>query len=155
MQTERLNIRKFRVDDLDALFELLSDEDVMKELEPPYTRDKTEAFLHQFGIAECPLIYAVEDRQKNFVGYVIYHLYEADSYEIGWVLRKNQWGKGYAGELTQCLIADAKSKQKNLIIECAPSQTVTKQIAQRFHFSFAGCIDGLEVYTLRFHGDES
>ncbi len=127
----------------------------MKELESPYTRDKTEAFLHQVGIAECPLIYAVEDRQKNFVGYVIYHPYEANFYEIGWVLHKNQWGKGYASELTSHLIMDAKSKAKNLVIECAPSQTVTKRIAQRFHFSFAGCKDGLEVYTLRLHGDGS
>ncbi len=154
MHTKRLCIRRFRPEDLDALFRLLSDEAVMKDLEPPYTREQAEAFLHRFGLSECPLVYAVEDREGAFVGYVIYHPYDKDSYELGWVLRKDRWGRGYARELTQCLIEDAKSKTKQLVIECAPSQIVTKGIAQRFRFSFTETKDGLDVYTLHFNGSE-
>lgn len=43
---DRLRIRRFKKDDLQALYELLSDEDVMCYIEPPYSFPQTEAFLH-------------------------------------------------------------------------------------------------------------
>ncbi len=148
MQTARLKIRKFREDDLDNLFYLLSDVDVMKYLEVPFTKEATQTFLCHYGIVEEPLVYAVEDNNEEFVGYVIYHPYDEDSYEIGWVLHKKQWGKGYAAELTQCLIEDAQSKTDNLIIECLPIQIATKKIALKYGFSYVENRDGLDVYRL-------
>ena len=88
MHTERLHIRKFRSDDLGNLFALLSDEEVMRYLEAPYTREAAEVFLRRCGMADEPLVYAVEDHSGAFVGYIIYHPYDADSYEIGWVLHR-------------------------------------------------------------------
>ena len=79
MHTARLQIRRFQADDLDDLFNLLSDEEVMKYLEAPYTREAAEAFLCRCGMAEPPQIYAVEDFHQAFIGYVIYHPYDADS----------------------------------------------------------------------------
>ena len=81
-----LNIRRFKKDDLQALYELLSDEEVMRYIEPPYSLPQTEAFLHFAGLALSPLIYAVETPNRDFVGYVIYHDYDEESKEIGWVL---------------------------------------------------------------------
>ena len=149
MHTARLHVRKFRADDLNALFDLLSDEEVMKYLEKPYTKEAAAAFLHRCGMTEEPLVYAVEDCSRALIGYIIYHPYDAASYEIGWVLRKSQWGKGYASELTEALIKDAQSRTDHLIIECLPSQTATKRIAQKHHFSFVENRDGLDVYMLR------
>ena len=94
MHTERLHIRKFQAEDLDDLFALLSDEEVMKYLEAPYTEEATESFLRRCGMADEPLVYAVEDHSGAFVGYVIYHPYDAASYEIGWVMQRSHWGKG-------------------------------------------------------------
>ena len=148
MHTARLRIRKFQVEDLDDLYDLLSDEDVMKYLEAPYTREAAKVFLHRCGLAEAPLIYAVEDCSGTFAGYVIYHPYDAASYEIGWVLRKNQWGKGYASELTRCLVEDARNRTDNLVIECLPAQTATGQIARKNGFSFVENRDGLDIYRL-------
>ncbi len=148
MDTERLHIRRFQEEDLHALHALLSDADVMKYLEAPYTKEMTERFLFQCGISDPPLIYAVEDREKTFVGYVIYHPYDQDSYEIGWVLHKNQWGKGYASELMQRLIEDARGRTSKLLIECAPAQEITKRIARRHHFTLAEAKDDLELYIL-------
>lgn len=147
LYTPRLHIRRFRTEDLDALFGLLSDESVMKHLEPPYTKEQTRDFLYRFGVSPSPLVYAVEDQNSRFVGYVIYHPYDPDSREIGWVLAKDQWGKGYAAELTQYLIEDAKGKTSRLIIECTPSQTATKRIAKKHRFSFLENRDGLDIYV--------
>jgi len=42
-------------------------------------------------LALSPLIYAVETANRDFVGYVIYHDYDKESKEIGWVLRRAFW----------------------------------------------------------------
>ena len=87
MKTRQLTVRPFREDDLEALFQLLSDPEVMRYLEPPFSREQTADFLHSAGICDPPLIYAVEDAAGEFVGYVIYHPYGRDCYEIGWGAR--------------------------------------------------------------------
>ncbi|WP_294549040.1 GNAT family N-acetyltransferase [uncultured Pseudoflavonifractor sp.] len=152
MHTARLRIRRFQADDLDALSDLLSDKEVMKYLEAPYTREAAIAFLRRCGMADPPQVYAVEDCRQAFIGYVIYHPYDTASYEIGWVLRKSQWHKGYASELTEALIKDARNRTDHLIIECLPSQTATKKIAEKHHFSFVENRDGLDVYMLCLNG---
>lgn len=149
MHTNRLTIRRFHRSDSDKLYKLISDKEVMRFLEPPYSREKSEAFLHAAGLSDNPLIYAVDDKEGNFIGYVIYHVYEEKSYEIGWVLYKQEWNKGYAQELTKLLIDDAKKKNRNLIIECLPEQIATKKIALSNGFEYCGNIDQCDVYLLK------
>ena len=93
-RTDRLQIRKFQAQDIDGLHRLLSDMEVMQHIEPPSSREKTAAFLKQAGLCEPPLIFAVEDREGAFVGYVIYHPYDETAYELGWVLHKEYWHQG-------------------------------------------------------------
>ena len=145
---DTLNIRHFKKDDLQALYELLSDEEVMRYIEPPYSFPQTEAFLHSAGLALSPLIYAVETANRDFVGYVIYHDYDEQSKEIGWVLRRAFWGRGYAGKLTKQLIEKAYAEGKSAVLECSPAQAVTKHIAEKFGFSYRKQRDGCEVYQL-------
>lgn len=151
MKTDRLVIRKFKKSDVDNLYKLLSDEDIMRYMEPPYSRERVISFLDTAGLCDPPLILAVEDFQNNFVGYVIYHPYEKDAYEIGWVLQKEHWHKGYAKELTKALMEDAKKRTKFLILECHPEQTATRKIALQNHFLYMGQEDGCDVYRLQLH----
>ncbi len=142
------NIRKIEKADLDDIYGLLSDPEVMEYLEPPFSKERAERFLESAGLSDPPLIYAVENEAGNFTGYVIYHDYDADSIEIGWVLKKEIWGKGCSKELTKQLIAKAQSEGKNVIIECVPEQNVTKHIAESFGFEYAGRCDGCDIYKL-------
>ena len=73
MKTKRLHIRRFQPDDLADLFKLLSDKEVMRYLEKPYTLKRTEQFLQEAGLHKHPLIFAVEDMCGNLIGYIIYH----------------------------------------------------------------------------------
>lgn len=57
MITERLKIREFTNDDLTELYNLLSDEDVMEFIEPPFSWEKTADFLNSVALIEPPLIY--------------------------------------------------------------------------------------------------
>ena len=53
-----ITIRKMQPGDADALYRLLSDPEVMRHLEPPFDREKTETFLHHTRLTEPPLVYA-------------------------------------------------------------------------------------------------
>lgn len=142
-----ITIRNMRPGDADALYRLLSDPEVMRYLEPPYDRVQAEAFLHHAGLSEPPLVYAVEEN-GSFIGYVIYHAYDAESVEIGWVLLPEYWGRGYASALTDRLIDRARQVQKSVVLECAPAQAATRRIALKKGFRACGICDGLTVYRL-------
>ena len=142
-----ITIRRMQSSDADALYRLLSDPMVMRYLEPPYDRAQTEAFLRRAGLAEPPLIYAVQE-DEQFIGYVIYHDYDEESVEIGWVLFPKYWGRGYASELTDRLISWARKVRKGIVIECVPEQTATVHLAIQKGFRADGIVDGLAVYRL-------
>ena len=143
-----LSIRRMRKEDLCWLYRLLSDPEVMRWLEPPYSMEQTEAFLFYAGLSENPLIYAAEE-QGVPIGYVIDHPYDEHSREIGWVLLPEYWGRGYASALTDLLIQRAGQERRQLVIECAPQQQATKCVAVRKGFRYQGLIDGLDVFRFR------
>ena len=134
--------------DLMPLFRLLSDEKVMEHIEPVFDLEKTVAFLESAGLGEKPLVWAVED-YGAFIGYVIYHDYDETSLEIGWVLYPERCGKGIATKLTQELFQRAFADGKDAVIECAPAQEVTKHIAIKLGFEYAGQRDGCEVFKAK------
>lgn len=151
MQTPRLTIRKFCENDFESLYTLLSDAKVMRFLEPPYSREQTRDFLNRYALCDAPSVWSVEDKRGQWIGYVIYHPYESDSYEIGWVLRREDWHKGYAQELTAALIRDAQTRTRELILECVPEQAATRAIALQNGFVYAGKDGNLDVYKLSLH----
>ena len=141
-------IRKMKKSDLMPLFKLLSDEKVMEHIEPVFDQAKTEAFLERAGLCAEPLIWAVE-AGGAFAGYVIYHDYDETSREIGWVLCPEHWCKGIATKLTKELMKRAFADGKDAVIECAPAQEVTKHIAIKLGFEYAGQRDGCEVFRAK------
>lgn len=148
-ENARLRLRTMRCGDLEELYALLSDAEVMRWLEPPFTREQAERFLQQAGLSDPPLIYAAENAEGEFLGYAIYHDYDDHSRELGWVLRQSAWRKGYAGEMTALLTVLARREGKDAVIECTPKQTVSAHIARRHGFSYEGRADGCDSYRLR------
>ena len=143
-----LKIRKMEAHDLGPLCELLSNEQVMRYLEPPYSKEKTMLFLERAGLSDPPLIYAVE-QDGLFVGYVIFHDYDETGMEIGWVLHPKCWGSGVASALTGQLIERARKLKKQPVIECVPEQETTRHLALKFGFEYEGRKDGVDVFRLK------
>lgn len=143
-----LTIRKMTARDLGVLTALLADEAVMRYLEPPFSPEQTAQFLQTAGLSEPPLIYTAE-ADGAFIGYVIDHDYDETGREIGWVLRREVWGRGYATALTRLLIERARAAGKDAVIECVPQQAATRHIARAFGFTLVGERDGCLVYRLR------
>lgn len=141
-----MKIRNMTELDTKDLYEVLSDPDVMKYIEPPYSLEQTKRFLVDCGMCKPPRVYAAENDEGVFVGYVIFHEYSYDSMEIGWLIKKKYWHRGYATELTIDLIERARTMGKNVIIECAPEQECTKKIALKAGFEYQGIEDGVCIF---------
>ena len=148
--TERCHIRNFSMEDVDDLYEVLSDEDVMIHIESTFDRERTKEFIQVAGMCEPPVVYAVVWKLTGkVIGHVIFHPYEEVAYEIGWILNKTYWGKGIADELTKVLIDYARYIGINsCIIECDTKQDASKSIAIKNGFVYEGRIDNLERYRL-------
>ena len=80
---------------------------------------------------------------------LFYHTYDETSMELGWVLDRKEWGKGYASAITKMVTEESGSSGKELVIECSPEQKATKRIAQKYGFQFCSLVNGCEVYRLR------
>ena len=142
-----MKIRNMVEADAEDLMEVLGDPDVMTYIEPPYSMEEVKDFIREAGMSESPAVYSAENDEGEFVGYVIYHEYDDDSMEIGWLLKKKYWNKGYATELTRELAARTAAMGKKAVIECDPEQEITKKIALKAGFEYKGIEDDLCVYV--------
>ena len=148
--TERCLIRNLNIEDTDELYQVLSDEDVMRYIEPIFDMEKTKEFIQSAGLCEPPLVYAIVWKQSgNVIGHAIFHIYEQSDYEIGWILNKNYWGMGIADEVTVKLVEYAKCLgADSCVIECDVEQITSKRIALKNGFVYEGKSDNLERYRL-------
>ena len=102
-----------------------------------------------FKLSYPPRIFALEYKQnKKLIGHVIFHEYDEENYEIGFILNLDYWGCGIANEVTKSLIDYAKTKNiHSLIIECDKRQLATQKIATNNNFKLISSED-LLVYEL-------
>ncbi|MBU0491592.1 MAG: GNAT family N-acetyltransferase [Chloroflexi bacterium] len=103
--TDRLTLRPFTAEDVDALYCILSDPDVLRYFPNPNTppRDRVEKFIaHQLAHWEEHRLgwWAVEPRAKpELMGWCgLQFLPETQETEVGYLLGQAYWGKGFATE---------------------------------------------------------
>lgn len=144
-ETEKLRVRTFRPEDAKDALAWLGDGEVMRYVEEPFDLEKTEAFLAAHGLTGKPHVYAVEEKESGrLTGHLIFHPYDEDSYELGWILAKDFWNKGYASMLTEAAIAFAgKQGIPYLVIECGRRQNASIALARKYGFTADGSEDGL------------
>lgn len=150
LQTSRCRIRNLTMEDADDLYKTLSDEKVMEYIETPFDMEQTKEFIEEAGLCEPPLVYALTWKETNeVIGHVIFHQYDESSYEIGWIIRREYWGRGIADEVTKALVEYARGLDiSSCVIECDTEQTASKHIALKNGFVYEGQNDGCDVYRL-------
>lgn len=101
LETDRLIVRDFTMGDLPALWDIFRDEEAMEHM-APMTEEETEEFLRSFCVERTPPgAFAAQLREAGLVGYVLFNQVDAPGiYELGWVFRRDCWGRGLAREGT-------------------------------------------------------
>jgi RimJ/RimL family protein N-acetyltransferase len=109
--SERLSLRRFTLGDLDLLDALNSDTEVMQYMGGVKTREETEKMLRNRILAyydEHPGmgVWATLERSTGAcIGmHLINHIQGEEFIQVGYVLFREYWGRGYATEMSIALL---------------------------------------------------
>jgi len=112
LETERLRLRQFREDDLEAYAAIVADPETMTYMEGP--RSRARAWI---DIAWCLGhwqlrgygLWAAEEKASGALVGRIGLLYPADwpGLEVGWLVARSHWGRGLATEGARASLAYA------------------------------------------------
>ena len=112
IETPRMMIRDFTPEDAADLHEIFGDDETMANCEPAYDFEKTKEFLNFFCIGWKGAVAAVHKESGKMVGYILFHEFEADVYELGWFFNRSFWRKGLAWESCNAVIDYAFTERK-------------------------------------------
>jgi [ribosomal protein S5]-alanine N-acetyltransferase len=105
-ETERLRVRHYTKDDSHEFFLLNGDEEIMRYIRPVKTKEECDEYLAEIirMYEQSPLAgrWAAVDKQTNeFIGsFAFIPIGITDEMQLGYSLLRQNWGKGYATELT-------------------------------------------------------
>jgi RimJ/RimL family protein N-acetyltransferase len=146
IETERLVMRPWREEDLDAYAEMCADREVMRYIGSGRPLDRDEAWrqiaifvghweLRGFGL------WVVETKDEpSFVGRV--GLWQPEGWpglEVGWALARRHWGQGYATEAGRASMEFGwKAVQApSLISLIQPENEPSRRVAERLDMEIA------------------
>ena len=148
LETERLRLRPFTLDDEAAMFALASDPEVARfvRFEAHRTPMETRVFLQltqQHYRRGDPLAWAIvrceDDRLIGSCGFVS-QVPERKAAEIGYWLGKPYWGKGYAGEAARALVRFAFEQMglERVEAKCFVGNYAGQRVIEKLGMKFEG-----------------
>jgi RimJ/RimL family protein N-acetyltransferase len=149
LTTERLTLRGWRDDDLDAYAEITADPEVMRfmggALDRAATWREIALFAGHWDLRGFGLW--VVEREGALIGRV--GLWQPEGWpglEVGWLLGKHAWGHGYATEAALATVGYAWDElgADRLISLIAPDNVASQRVAERLGMRSAG-----ERFSLR------
>ena len=112
LKTQRLNLRSTRQEDLDDVAAIWGDKEGGKYMPDPYYKSGDEIAEILDDTPECPVYYFVAFRIgfDEVMGTCSLGFENADTneYSIGYNVKNEYWGNGYAVEMVQALIDFAR-----------------------------------------------
>lgn len=145
LETERLNLRKFTIDDASDMFDYSSEPDVSRYV--PWethksikdTTDFLEYILNQYNSGKLAP-WAIEYKQNNkVIGTIDFVAWSTSHYraEIGFILSKDYWGKGLIVEAATKVIGfgfdnmELNKIEAPCMVENVQSQRVLQKLGMR------------------------
>lgn len=147
IETSRLRFRRFTPDDLDALFELFSDREVVKYLGDgkPATKEETvqhlrnfiERYWEQQHFGRWALIHKADGR---LIGYCGLRLLNDAIPELGYVLARAYWGNGLATEAAlACLrYGFEELRLERIVAATRPENVASQHILKKLGMKYEG-----------------
>ena len=140
LTTERLIVREFTLGDLDDLSQVFGDPRVLWWEPAPWTCDQTRGFIERClalyaddGFGEHAIVVAESGKVIGDCGTVFREIEGERLPELGWDLRSDMWGKGYATEAARAMVAHMRTKGLPRVYSLiephyAPSQAVARRL---------------------------
>jgi RimJ/RimL family protein N-acetyltransferase len=148
LETARLRLEPITDAHLDGLHAMNSEADVMRYITgKPETREDTQAMIGrvktrwaEWGFSWFSLF---EKSSGDLVGAAGLHYLgydQANPHEIGWRLRTDKWGQGFASEAAQRLVAFAFDDLKAplLCAVCHPENKASSRVMERLGMRYVG-----------------
>ncbi len=153
LETERLLIRPFTSDDVEAVhLHVLSDADVMRWASPdrlPFSleqsREAVERYVSQQQMAGFSM-WAVVDRSSGaLVGIcgLIPYAWRGPEVEIGYRIRRSSWRRGYATEAARASLAFgfAELGLERIVAVTDPMNVASKRVLEGIGMTYEGVTD--------------
>jgi RimJ/RimL family protein N-acetyltransferase len=160
LATQRLRLRQFTDDDVQFMFDLNSDPEVIKYAEATPARSLQEARqrLENGPLADYVKYgygrFAVELNETNqLIGFCgIKYLPEIDLPEVGYRLLKEHWGRGYGTEAARACVDFAREDLniKKLVALIMPANTASINIAEKLGMAKGPLITIYDVEALQY-----
>ena len=140
LETARLSLREFTPEDADAIALVLCDPETMRYYPAPYDRAGVEAWIrrwcHHYQTDGVGLWAMLLKESEDVIGDcgIIRQQVEGESlYEIGYHLRRDCWGRGFATEAAQACKqwAFTNLKTDRLISLIRPENLPSRRVAER------------------------
>jgi RimJ/RimL family protein N-acetyltransferase len=147
LETPRLRLRKFRASDLDAYAEMSADPEVMRHIGTGVTLNRNEswrslaALLGHWQLLGYGM-WAIEVRETGALAGRAGFLDPPGwpGFELGWLLGREHWGKGYASEAARAALDYAFDtlKQDRVISLIRHGNERSVRVAERIGERLAG-----------------
>lgn len=145
LSTERLRLRRLQIQDAEALFVARSDPEVCRYWStPPHesvddTRSELERFLSGNSAVSWAITLPPDD---DALGWVTVIDVRSGVAELGYILRRTLWGRGYAAEAVQAVVHEVFSKGlvHRLAADIDPRNRASIKLVERLGFEKEGLL---------------
>lgn len=154
LETDRLLLRKFTENDIDAVYEMRSDRDLMRFIREPQT-DRAEAqswvnlISSRWETDKIGFCAVIEKSSGRFAGWCgLWRLKETNEIEVGYALLGDFRGKGYAAEASEAFLEYGFEALglKEIVAVARPENRASRRVMERVGMTYD--------YTGRFYERE-
>lgn len=142
-ETEKLILRKFEESDVEAVFAMRSDADLMRFIREPQNRQETINWLKLVSshwedekIGFCAVI---EKSSGKLIGWCgLWVLKETKETEVGYAIAKGFWGKGFASEAARAFLkyGFVELNLEKIVAVARPENTASRRVMEKLGMSY-------------------
>lgn len=143
METDRLYIRKFVEADIERWYEITSDPETLSFWPSPFTKKQAEDWVNlaiknysNLGYGKFALIEKDSSILIGDCGFLDINLFDHRENDLGYILGKEYWGKGFATEAAKaCLHFGINSfGMRRLVATMEITHHASKRVAEKIGF---------------------
>lgn len=154
LETDRLVLRKFDERDIEAVFAMRSDAEVMRFIREPQERNETVNWIKlvssRWDIEKIGFCAVVEKASNRLIGWCgLWRLKETGETEIGYAIASKYWGNGFAAEAAHRFLEYGFSELKleKIAAVTRPDNAASRRVMEKIgmNYDYAGEFYGRQL----------